>query len=462
MSVSRDEPRDRRHAGAWRAAAIESALIAGGYAIYSLLRDLVPRDPSIADQHGRDLLHAEHDLGISIESTLNHWLSARPRWSQFATFWYSDAHFAVTIALLIATATLRDGRRWRWIWYLSTGIALLVFWVFPTAPPRLLPHAGFIDVVATLPTFGTVSDPVIARLSNPYAAMPSLHVAWALWCAMVIWQLTRRSPHPRRAAPAAEPGRTHRAVRWALRIAAVAYPLTTAWFVLATANHYLADVLAGALTTTFAWTLTSRARRRRRGPCERRREVAVGEHSRSSHGIPMRTEQAQRGPRHRAAIAALLVGLVALTAACSPTHLSAHERQVSFHGLRMSVPAAWSTGHTLCVDRSAVITSPLLTTSCPVTAQGPLDQARTVVVLTCATDPNGFPRSTLIESRLNGEPVLVPDPHGPIAVSYTYIDIPRLNATLTITGPQPTARALLQSASLPARTPPAAVLSSSC
>lgn len=135
---------------------------------------------------------------------------------------------------------------------------------------------------------------------------------------------------------------------------------------------------------------------------------------------------------------------------------------MTFHGAGMHVPAAWPTSHTLCVGRSAVITSPLASTSCPVTDQLSAAAGRTVVTVTCATDPTGFPRSTLETSRLRGEPVLVPNPHGPIAIGYTFVEVPRLNLALTITGPGAAQQAVLTSLSIPARTPPATELASSC
>lgn len=238
-----------------RVRVVEGLVFLLGYILYEVLHDLVPRQVATADSHGFALLHAEQHLGVACEQLLNQWLAARPTLAAFTIFWYSDAHFAVTFGLLLLTAKISGGRRWRLAWYVTTAIALLVFWLDPTAPPRLLPHAGFTDVVALLPSFGTVSDPAIVRLSNPFAAMPSLHVAWATWCAAMIWRLSLTSDP--RLRPWVARSRA-RITCWALRVLAVAYPLITTWVVLATANHYLADVLAGVLTAALAFGLTSR------------------------------------------------------------------------------------------------------------------------------------------------------------------------------------------------------------
>lgn len=228
----------------------EFALLLVGYGIYSLLRDLVPRRLSQADAHGFDVLRLEQLSHLAVEAPLNAWLASRHLLGQFSAYWYGIAHFAVTVMLLIATRRLVDGRRLRVAWYGTVAIALLVFWAFPTAPPRLLPDGGFVDVLSALPNPTTVSDPAVARLSNPYAALPSLHMAWAVWCAVVLWRVGgRQRLH----------GRTpRRGTRWVVRAIAVAYPLTTAMVVLATANHYLIDVIAGVLTTVLSFALAQR------------------------------------------------------------------------------------------------------------------------------------------------------------------------------------------------------------
>jgi len=230
----------------------ELALLLLGYAVYSLLRDVVPRHVAVADAHGWDVLHAEQLAHLAVEAPMNTWLAGRHLLGQLSAYWYGIAHFVVTLALLVATRSLRGGRRLRLAWYGTAAIALLVFWVFPTAPPRLLPHAGFVDVLALLPNPTTVSDPAVARLSNPYAALPSLHVAWAVWCGIVLWRLSghgRTSGRPR-----------SRRRRWLLRLAAIAYPSTTGFVVLATANHYLTDVMAGVLAVVGSFALLGAAR----------------------------------------------------------------------------------------------------------------------------------------------------------------------------------------------------------
>lgn len=114
----------------------------------------------------------------------------------------------------------------------STFIGLIGFTLYPTCPPRLLHSAqGFVDTMAHYSAWGwwggEASAPRgLGGMTNQYAAMPSLHVGWSLWCGVILWRL----------------GGGSRLVR----TAAVAYPLITTIVVMGTANHYFLDAVAGA------------------------------------------------------------------------------------------------------------------------------------------------------------------------------------------------------------------------
>ena len=107
-----------------------------------------------------------------------------------------------------------------------------VFWLYPVAPPRMLP--GFVDVVEKVGGLGAWHNLLISH-ADQLAAMPSMHLAWALWCSLALWRLANS-----------------RNQRLAALCIGAAYPITTAWVVMATANHYLADIVAG-----FACTIAS-------------------------------------------------------------------------------------------------------------------------------------------------------------------------------------------------------------
>jgi diacylglycerol O-acyltransferase / wax synthase len=111
-------------------------------------------------------------------------------------------------------------------------LAFVVFWRFPVAPPRMLP--GFVDVVASTHAIGSWHTGALASQANQLAAMPSLHIAWAVWCTVVVWRISQR--------------------RW-LRALAVVYPFVTGFAVLSTGNHFVLDIVAGLATITLSLLL---------------------------------------------------------------------------------------------------------------------------------------------------------------------------------------------------------------
>jgi hypothetical protein len=162
-----------------------------------------------------------------------------------ASYWYSLLHYLVTPAVLFWVYRARPlaYRQVRDALVLASGIGLLGFTLLPMAPPRMLP--GFVDTLAMTANAGWWGDDASAprglgELTNQLAAMPSLHVGWAVWVAWVVVRLTKR--------------------RW-LRALAVAYPVMTTLVVVATANHYLLDAVAGAAVVALAVRLSRRTAR---------------------------------------------------------------------------------------------------------------------------------------------------------------------------------------------------------
>ena len=207
---------------------LELLLIRVGYWAYSYVRSLAPDERSTAEAHGEQILGLESLLRIDVEHWLNR-LTARTGWLEaFCNFYYSTFHFVVPIALLAWLYLRRPAgyRTSRTALCIATLLGLVGFWLYPLAPPRLMPGLGYID---TAHGPQDLSDPdfgALTQLSNQYAAMPSLHVGWSLWCAVVVW----------RAAP------------WLwLRLLGALYPTVTLFVVMATANHYLLDAVGGAV-----------------------------------------------------------------------------------------------------------------------------------------------------------------------------------------------------------------------
>jgi hypothetical protein len=195
--------------------------------LYDDVTELAPLRLQPALAHARGILGLERSLGISPERALDHWLALHRTLALIASDYYDNAHFVVTLGLLGWLWWRRAAlyRPLRNVLVLVNLLAFLVFWLFPVAPPRMLP--GFTDVVAASGAFGSWHSGALASHANQLAAMPSLHMAWALWCTLAIWRASRRV---------------------LVRVLAVLYPCVTALAVLATGNHYVLDILAGALT----------------------------------------------------------------------------------------------------------------------------------------------------------------------------------------------------------------------
>jgi PAP2 superfamily len=160
------------------------------------------------------------DMGGTFPLVMNNWLAIHHVAALAATWYYIVMQGALTgvIGVLLIwrrPATLRLHRN---ALIAITAGGLVAFWCYPVAPPRLLP--GYHDIVATtLPAFSSVVEP---NGSAVYASLPSLHVAWGMWAAIAGAALVRRP--------------LLRALLWL-------YPAATIADILATANHYVLDVL---------------------------------------------------------------------------------------------------------------------------------------------------------------------------------------------------------------------------
>lgn len=211
----------------------EVPLILLVYACYTAGRLIARTDVSGAVDHGLAILRFEKVLYLNAEHPLNRLFTREPWLGVPADFWYASLHYVVTPAVMVwlfrsHKEIYRAARTWLWT---STFIGLIGFTLLPTCPPRLLSAGhGFVDTMAEYSSYGwwgaEASAPRgMGGMTNQYAAMPSLHVGWALWCGVMLWRY----------------GGTRIA-----KTAAVAYPLLTAIVVMGTANHYFLDAVAGA------------------------------------------------------------------------------------------------------------------------------------------------------------------------------------------------------------------------
>ncbi|GAA3495951.1 bifunctional glycosyltransferase 87/phosphatase PAP2 family protein [Streptomyces prasinosporus] len=212
---------------------LELLLIRVTYAAYARVR-LAATDGSEAagraraEEHGQQILGLERVLHLDVEHAVNHAVVRIGRLRDFFDFYYTSFHFAVPLTVLGLLYWRRpvDYRWARTSLGFATLLALAGFWLYPLAPPRLMPHLGIIDTVYGVQDFSRPDYGTLTALTNQYAAMPSLHFGWSLWCGLVIAVVA--------------PGVWTKAL-------GLLHPLLTAAAIVATGNHWVLDAPGGAL-----------------------------------------------------------------------------------------------------------------------------------------------------------------------------------------------------------------------
>ncbi len=208
----------------------EIALIAAFYALYTLVRNIHGSNISItvANRNAIEIVNAERALGMFHERQLQEFVMQWQPLIKFFNIWYGSAHFVVTIGVLywLFRSQEQRYRKWRNVLMFTTLFALVGYVIYPLTPPRLLHESyGFIDTLKTIGGLWNFEDGAVAKASNQHAAMPSLHVAWSLWCALSIIPILQHT--------------------WSRALISI-YPAITIITIVATANHYWLDVAGGA------------------------------------------------------------------------------------------------------------------------------------------------------------------------------------------------------------------------
>jgi hypothetical protein len=280
-------------AGTWQRLVREICLIAVFAVIYEEIRVHMVQAGAAAASHALMIVSAEQALGLFREGAVQAAVIGNDTITDGFNAYYGGTHFlipALVLAWLLFRHPAHYGRA-RTALAVTTGLAFVCFWLFPVAPPRLLPaRFGILDTLVAPDGSGHFDSVLINAAGDKYASMPSLHVAWAVWCALALYPVVRH---------------------WALRAIVVAYPLMTTLVVVATGNHFFLDAIAGALLACAAWIGTTRAgawltvqvatRRAHRGPNPSRPAAArppagagprTAPHGEAAHVIIPR----QRGP----------------------------------------------------------------------------------------------------------------------------------------------------------------------
>lgn len=181
---------------------------------------------SAARTHGDWIRQAEQWLHIDVESWANHTLVPHQTLTIAANYEYATTYILSAAALLIVTYWRNPiiYRLTRNSFVVVNLLAFCCFWLFPVLPPRLL-DGGFVDTVSRDNTVGSWGSPLVAH-ANQLAAMPSLHIAWALWVSVMLARLSH--------------------ARW-IQIVSGLHVAVTFVVVTATANHYLLDAVGAAV-----------------------------------------------------------------------------------------------------------------------------------------------------------------------------------------------------------------------
>jgi hypothetical protein len=218
------------------------ALFAGAFALYDLVRGLFGHGNYYKPfGDAMQIIDFERAVHIFVEPSINAWAQNKHVLIDAADWIYLNGHFFVTVGALTFVYLRRNESFYfmRNMFLTAMGLALFGYWLYPTAPPRLLPEWGFTDSISQFVTGGTgwLDNGPAKAVTNFYAAVPSMHVCFAV---MIGWSMARL------------------AKRRAVKIAWGFYPLIVTFVVVATANHYLTDVFLGAVTAGLAALLADR------------------------------------------------------------------------------------------------------------------------------------------------------------------------------------------------------------
>ncbi|MEU9164264.1 phosphatase PAP2 family protein [Streptomyces sp. NPDC048424] len=215
----------------------EVLLIAVSYWTYSLIRNAVPEQKTVALANADWIWGVERHLGIAVEQSVNHAINSVTWLIVGMNYYYATLHFVVTIGVLVWIYRFHPGRyaATRLVLFATTGVALVGYYFYPLAPPRLMNGQDFVDTVLVHHTWGSMASGNLKQMSNQYAAMPSMHIGWSLWCGLTIFAVA--------SAP------------WA-RILGLLYPTATLVVIVATANHFWLDAVGGMICLAFGYAVS--------------------------------------------------------------------------------------------------------------------------------------------------------------------------------------------------------------
>lgn len=194
--------------------------------LYETVRGIAESNPAVAFSNARTIVDLEQSTGLFFEQGLQAWAMGQRVLIDLANFMYVNSHFVLTTGALVWLYLRHNDRFYfvRNMFMVAMGLALVGYVLMPTAPPRFFPELGFVDTIAYYVNVKHDSG-LVTLFFNPYAAVPSMHVAFALMVSVPAMLVVRN------------------------RVAKVlwgAYPLLVTFVVLVTGNHWFMDAVAGA------------------------------------------------------------------------------------------------------------------------------------------------------------------------------------------------------------------------
>jgi membrane-associated phospholipid phosphatase len=205
---------------------------------YETVRGIAESNQAVPFQNARSIVTTEKTLHIFVEQSIQTWAMGHRFIIDFANFMYVNSHFVITTSALVWLYLRHNDRFYfvRNMFVVAMGLALIGYLLVPTAPPRFFPELGFVDTLSYYVNVKHDSG-LVTLFFNPYAAVPSMHVAFSLLIAVPALLIVRR--------------KVVKAL-WAL------YPLVVTFVVVVTGNHWLMDAIAGATVAAASAIVASR------------------------------------------------------------------------------------------------------------------------------------------------------------------------------------------------------------
>ena len=208
---------------------VQVAIFFAMYTAYRTLRGAIdnPEGAAVAFQNARNLIDIERSLGLFVEPSMQAWASSTGFLTDFASAVYVNAQTSVTVGALIYLYLKHNSHFYfvRNMFFVAFLCAIAGYILYPTAPPRFFPEWGFFDAVSEFSGVDNSDPSLVNKLYNPYAAVPSMHIAFSLMIGIPLARL----------------------VKWrALKVFWATYPIVVLFVIIVTGNHFIADAVLGA------------------------------------------------------------------------------------------------------------------------------------------------------------------------------------------------------------------------